>query len=158
MLLTNLNICKAFLQLFYFYNYLVFQTFERCSMFILTIWYFLCSIVNKMWVHKIWKSLDSFFFAFYNYLRLQLLHLFKYYIPYISCIAYKNKNTNSLNASYTISFYTAVKIVTTVIPDVSSTRTYQNTNTTHLTTGIDTTEPTKLSTGINIFINPYSYE
>lgn len=104
-----------------------------------------------------------FFFAFYNYLRLQLLNLFKYYIPYISkggsvYIVYKNKNTNSLNASYTISFYTAVKIVTTVIPDVSSTRTYQNTNTTHLTTGIDTTEPTKLSTGINIFINPYSYE
>ncbi|XP_039860772.1 CMRF35-like molecule 9 [Simochromis diagramma] len=43
----------------------------------------------------------------------------------------------------------AVKIVTTVIPDVSSTRTYQNTNTTHLTTGIDTTEPTKLSTALN---------
>lgn len=151
---------KAFLQLFYFCNYLVFQTFERFSMFILTIWYFLCSIVNKMWVHKIWKSLDSFFF-----LRFIIIYVYNYYI-YLNItyhtfpvyIVYKNKNTNSLNASYTISFYTAVKIVTTVIPDVSSTRTYQNTNTTHLTTGIDTTEPTKLSTGINIFINPYSYE
>ncbi|XP_039469789.1 CMRF35-like molecule 3 isoform X2 [Oreochromis aureus] len=43
----------------------------------------------------------------------------------------------------------AVKIVTTVVPDVSSTWTYRNTNTTHLTTGIDTTEPTKLSTALN---------
>lgn len=103
--------------------------------------------------------------GFIFFLRFTIIYVYNYYI-YLNItyhtfpvyIVYKNKNTNSLNASYTISFYTAVKIVTTVIPDVSSTRTYQNTNTTHLTTGIDTTEPTKLSTGINIFINPYSYE
>lgn len=97
-------------------------------------------------------------------MRFTIIYVYNYYI-YLNITYHtfpvlltKIKNTNSLNASYTISFYTAVKIVTTVIPDVSSTRTYQNTNTTHLTTGIDTTEPTKLSTGINIFINPYSYE